>query len=292
MACLFFRDTIMLMVIVTLLVLGLALGSFVNALVWRFREQELEAVKKKPNKKYLNELSIARGRSMCTHCKHELGPWDLIPVMSWVWLKGKCRYCRKPISAQYPVVELVTAVLFVASYVWWPNAFSNEQIIIFGLWLILLVGFMALTVYDLRWFLLPNRIVYPLAAIAGSMALIRIVSAENPAHVFTQTLLAVAVGGGIFYVLFQVSAGKWIGGGDVKLGWLLGLTVGTPELSVLFIFLASLTGVAVSLPLLMSRRMKGDSIIPFGPFLIFGAIIAQLFGQAILVWYRRNFLSL
>ncbi len=105
-----------------------------------------------------------------------------------------------------------------------------------------------------------------------------------------ETVLAVAVGGGIFYVLFQVSSGKWIGGGDVKLGWLLGLTVATPARSMLFIFIAALLGSLASLPLLATKRLQRNSTIPFGPFLIIGAIIVQLFGHTILLWYQRTFL--
>src|SRR4051812_13278636 len=102
----------MLMIIAVLIVFGLCLGSFVNALVWRVHEQEAA---KKPNKK----LSVLNGRSMCPHCEHELAAKDLIPVLSWLSLGGKCRYCHKPISKQYPLVELLTALLVVGSYIWW-----------------------------------------------------------------------------------------------------------------------------------------------------------------------------
>src|SRR3954465_436221 len=107
----------MLMIIAVLVVLGLCLGSFVNALVWRLHEQEEGGSKKAAAKK----LSIIKGRSMCPHCKHALKPIDLIPVISWLSLRGKCRYCSKPISIQYPIVELSTALLFVVSYIWWPE---------------------------------------------------------------------------------------------------------------------------------------------------------------------------
>src|SRR5476651_645529 len=138
----------MLMIIVVLVVFGLCLGSFVNALVWRLHEQD---------KKQAKNLSILNGRSMCPNCKHELAAKDLVPVLSWLSLRGKCRYCGKPISVQYPLVEMVTSGLFVASYLWWPEVLHGAQVAAFGLWLALLVGLMALLVYDLRWFLLPNR---------------------------------------------------------------------------------------------------------------------------------------
>lgn len=278
------------MIIVILAVLGLCLGSFVNALVWRLHEQAKQA--SKPNKDYLKQLSIAKGRSMCPHCKHDLAAKDLLPVISWLSLGGKCRYCKKSISVQYPVVEINTAALFVISYLFWPVDISGTQTVIFGLWLLLLVGFMALLVYDLKWYLLPNRIMYPLGFIAGLMAILMATSADNPLTTLLNTILAVAVGGGIFYLLFQVSKGKWIGGGDVKLGWLLGLVVATPARSLLLIFMASLLGCLVSLPLVASSRLKRNSTIPFGPFLIVAAIIVQLFGASILHWYQFNLLSI
>jgi leader peptidase (prepilin peptidase)/N-methyltransferase len=286
-----FYATMVLMIIAVLVVLGLALGSFVNALVWRIHEQEAEQGKEKPDKKYLNKLSVARGRSMCPACQHELAGRDLVPLFSWLSLKGRCRYCGRPISAQYPLLELVTAPLFVASYLWWPAAFSAVQTAVFGLWLALLSGLLALLVYDLRWKLLPNRIIYPLGLVAGVMALINILTVSRPLTAMLNLVLAVAVGGGLFYLIFQVSGGKWIGGGDVKLGWLLGLVAGTPARSVLFIFLAALLGSAVSLPLLVSHRLKRTSTIPFGPFLIIGLIIVQLFGASILHWYTRTFIT-
>jgi prepilin signal peptidase PulO-like enzyme (type II secretory pathway) len=260
--------------------------------VWRLRQQELasqksKTKKRKPDKAY----SILAGRSMCPNCRHKLAAKDLVPVVSWGLLGGKCRYCHKPVSAQYPLVELAVAGLFVASYIWWPVAFGTAQTMIFVLWLVLLVGFMALAVYDLRWTLLPNRIIYPLSVVALAQAVIAIIAAPKPLTALLDTVLAVLVGGGIFYVLFQVSGGKWIGGGDIKLGWLLGLVMATPTRSLLFIFLAALFGSLVSVPLLVTRRLKRNSTIPFGPFLIIAAIITQLFGAGLLHWYRYKLLN-
>lgn len=281
------------MIILALLLFGLCLGSFVNALVWRVHEQEVQHDKKKPDQTYLQQLSIQRGRSMCPHCKHELAGKDLVPVLSWVSLRGRCRYCKKPISAQYPLVELITAALFVASYSWWPVSFSEGvQYGLLVVWLAILTGLIALTVYDLHWKLLPNRIMYPLTGLATIFAGIQIVIADKPLTALLNTVLAVLVGGGIFYILFQVSAGRWIGGGDVKLGWLLGLLVATPARSMLFIFIASMIGSIISVPLLASHRLSRTSTIPFGPFLIAGAVIVFFFGADLLGWYRDYVLSI
>ena len=273
-----------LMIIAILVVTGLCLGSFVNALVWRLHEQS-----KQPTKS--GELSIAKGRSMCPHCRHELAVKDLIPIISWLMLGGKCRYCSKPVSAQYPLVELSTAVLFVASYIWWPNAFDTNQTIVFVLWLGLLTGLMALLVYDARWLMLPNRLIYPLTVIAGLQTIVAMAGSGQPMVVLLNAILAVVIGGGLFYILFQASKGRWIGGGDVKLGWLLGLVVATPARAALFIFISSLLGSLISLPLLAKGNLKRTSVIPFGPFLIIGAIITVLFGSHITNWYFQMFIN-
>lgn len=277
------------MIIVILIVLGLALGSFVNALVWRLHEQEIHKGKKSDNKR-LDRLSISKGRSMCPHCKHKLSALDLVPVISWLTLGGKCRYCGKTISIQYPVVELLTAATFIISYLSWPEPLQGAQIALFVLWLAMVVGLIALLVYDLKWMILPDRIIVPLGFIAGAMAIITIAIASDPLRTVISTVLSVAIGGGIFYVLFQVSDGKWIGGGDVKLGWVIGLFLTTPAQSFLMIFMASLIGCLVSLPLLLVHRLKKESVIPFGPFLIVAAMLVQLYGHTILQWYQRTFL--
>jgi prepilin signal peptidase PulO-like enzyme (type II secretory pathway) len=127
--------------------------------------------------------------------------------------------------------------------------------------------------------------------IAAAIAVITAVTATKPADALLNVILAVIVGGGIFYVLFQISDGKWIGGGDVRLGAVLGLVAGTPARSLLFIFFGAFGGSLVSLPLLFRHRLKRTSVIPFGPFLIIAAIIVQFFGADILNWYRQTFIT-
>lgn len=278
------------MIYVGLVLLGLCLGSFVNALVWRLRQQERPAGKR--SKAESRKYSILQGRSMCPHCKHELAAKDLVPVASWLWLGGKCRYCRKPISAQYPLVEAAGAGLFAASYAFWPVSLhaSGWQIVVFGLWLLVLVGLLALLVYDLHWMLLPNRLMLPTGIVAALLTCVEVASAVHPAKALLDTALGVVVGGGIFYVIFQLSKGRWIGGGDVKLGLLLGLVVASPGKSLLVILLASVLGTLVALPLLLSKRLRATSTIPFGPFLIAAAIVTVLFGSDIIHWYSHTFL--
>jgi len=273
------------MIIVVLVVLGLCAGSFVNALVWRIHEQS-KRTKKAKNK----DVSIVHGRSMCPSCKHTLSAQDLVPVFSWLMLRGKCRYCKKSISIQYPLVELSTAILFVASYIWWPQPFDFAQTVIFSLWLVILTALVALSLYDLKWYILPDRITRPLAGVAALMAGVTIFTSDNIFAELISTIFAVIIGGGLFYVLFQVSKGKWIGGGDVKLGFILGLIVGSPQKSLLFIFIAALLGSLISLPMLASHKLNRSSVIPFGPLLILGAIITVLFGTEFLDWYQHAFI--
>lgn len=274
------------MIIAILIVLGLCIGSFVNALVWRVHEQ-LKS-KKKPDKK----LSITKGRSMCPHCKHELESRDLIPVVSWVLLAGKCRYCKKPISWQYPLVELATAALFLLSYLYWPYDLSSTIYqLSFILWLAVLAGFVTLIVYDLRWMLLPNRIVGPLLVLIVALAILNLLDAGSW-NAALETLYSIAIGGGIFYLIFQLSGGKMIGGGDVKLGFIIGLLLQNPFHAFLMLLLASTLGTIAILPGLAIKKVNFKSRIPFGPFLVAAAIIVFLFGTSLVEWYKTSILGL
>lgn len=262
---------------------GLVFGSFIDALVWRIHEQSLLR-KKKKHVAVPRELTMLRGRSMCQHCKHELAPWDLVPVVSWVLLRGKCRYCGAPISWQVPLVELITSLLFVLSYAVWPMSFHGLGLVQFCFWLVLLVGFVALAVYDLRWYILPDRIVFPLVGIATAELLVSVVFFHSGWQQLLGGAWGVLIASGIFYVLYQVSGGTWIGGGDVKLGLALGILLGGPILSFLLLFVASVLGTLVSLPMLAVGKAKRTTLIPFGPFLIAAAILIELFGGHFTSW--------
>lgn len=275
------------MIILMLGVLGLCFGSLINALVWRIHEQA------RPVKKQVApaaELSILKGRSMCPYCQHTLAWYDLLPIVSWLWLKGKCRYCNQGISAQYPLIEMLTATLFVYSYWYWPYTFNEQGITLFVFWLLFLVGMVALLVYDMRWMLLPNRIIFPLQALAALYVLVKALMSNDGLAVIFGAILGALCIAGLFYGLFQVSKGRWIGGGDVKLAVILGLLAGGPFKAVLIIFIASLLGSVVGVPLLLLSKVKAKTRIPFGPFLIMATIIVYLFGTGLIAWYKRQFL--
>lgn len=268
--------------------LGIALGSFVNALVWRVYQQSLSAKKRVASDA---RLSLSKGRSMCTHCQHELAWYDLLPVISWLSLAGKCRYCRQSIGWQYPAVEIVTAVLFVVSYMYWPQELLGVTYqLSFALWLAAIVGLVALFVYDARWMLLPDRIVFPLIGLASVYAVLQIIAQSS---IGTAAAIAgsVFVSSGIFYILYQVSAGRWIGGGDVKMGIALGLFLCSPVLACLMLFTASLLGIVYALITGLAKSQK-IKVVPFGPMLILATYITMLWGSRIVDWYFNTILTI
>lgn len=258
------------MTVIVLILLGLVLGSFVNAFVWRLHQK----------KNWVSD------RSECDHCHHKLAPKDLIPVASWLMLRGKCRYCGKPIGDS-PVTELALPLLFVLSYLFWPQPLEGEGLMTFIFWLVFLVGFTILAVYDIRWFLLPNKVVFPLIGLAILQLALQLLFFDAALRDVLGAALGVLIISGSFYVLFVVSKGAWIGFGDVKLGVVLGILAGGPLPALLLLFLASMLGMIYSLPLLMAGKAGRKSHIPFGPFLLAAMVLVQLFGADILGWYRQ-----
>jgi prepilin signal peptidase PulO-like enzyme (type II secretory pathway) len=270
----------MVLITVILVWLGLCAGSFVNALVWRLHEQ-----KKHPKGK---DLSVLKGRSMCVNCKHTLAWYDLIPVFSWLYLRGKCRYCGKPISAQYPVVELAAAVVFAGSYLFWPDTVNlGGQWLLLAAWLVSSVGLMALAIYDLRWTLLPNKLIYPtlLIAAAGRLGYV-IFFGGRPLHSLFLWTFSVLIASGVFFALYVISNGQWIGYGDVRLGLITGTLLADPAKSLMMLFLASLLGTLAILPALVKGNKDLSSKLPYGPFLIGATAIMVVFGEQLLNWYK------
>ena len=277
------------MIIAILIITGLAFGSFVNALTWRiFMQDKRNKTKTKISDKQVN-LAISTGRSVCVHCGHELAPKDLVPVISWLSLGGKCRYCRKPIEDS-PVAELATAALFVISYLAWPwELFGVASWLSLVMWLAIVVGLVALAVYDFRYMILPNRIVFPLMFVALAMRVFIAVALETPAdEAIRDIFFGVLVGGGFFYVLFQVSGGRWIGGGDVKLGYLIGITLGSVK-ALIALLGAFYIAAFLILPLMLAGRVNRKSKIPFGPFLIAGFILSMLWSDVLRDTYNSLF---
>ena len=287
------------MIMVYLLITGICFGSFINALVWRIHEQQstvyTSSIKKHKSTSSLKfsassvkskEMSIVSGRSMCPHCRHQLSAVDLIPILSWLQLRGKCRYCHATYE-DTPVTEIVTPLLFVVSYIYWPLAWNYSSALLFVLWLIFVVSFVALVIYDIRWLLLPNRIVAPLFFLSLVHVFMMATIYHGGVSAILGAVYGLLIGGGIFFVLFHVPGKELIGGGDVKLGAVLGLLVGGPWPALLLLFTASCLGSLFSLPLLITGKANRGTKIPFGPFLIAATIIVYLFGSSIIAWYKK-----
>lgn len=264
------------MIYIILALLGLCLGSFVNAFVWRIKE----------------EKDWVKARSQCTHCGHVLGAMDLVPVLSWIALKGSCRYCKKPISIQYPLVELLTMMLFIASYAFWPDKIGNGAagIVSFVIWLCMIVGLVAISVYDIRWSIIPDKVSYPLIGLAIVHVVLKATVFDAGPLAIRDAVIGLLVGAGLFYAVLELSKGRMIGGGDVKLGIVIGLLLGARD-SFIALYVASLSGASFVGILLLLKKATRKSRIPFGPFLVLGAIVGRLFGGALWNWYTTRFLQ-
>ena len=254
---------------VYLSMLGLVVGSFLTALVDRLHD----------GRKWV------MARSECDSCGITLRVADLVPVFSWLLSKGQCRHCQCSISWRYPVIELATVSIFLLSYLVWPESLAGFELVKFGTWLIFVTGFVGLSVYDLRWFVLPNKLIYPLLVISSLMLSLEAVFFDGGLSLIGNAALGALACGGLFYVIFQVSKGRWIGGGDVKLGILLGILAGGFLEAVLLVLIASLLGLLVAIPLLVKKGLNFKMKLPFGPLLMAACVVIVLFGENILDWY-------
>ncbi len=237
---------------------GLIVGSFLNCIIYR-----LEVGK-----------SFLGGHSFCPYCKHELVWHDLIPVFSFLMLKGKCRYCQKPISIQYPLIELTTAILFVL-------VFNSQNLLNTG-YLLLTTSFLIIIfVYDLKHYIIPDKVIFP--AILTSFLFLFTTNS-----LLLNTVLS-AFGASFFFLLiYLISQGQWMGFGDVKLSFLMGLHLGFPNILVA-LFSAFFTGAIIGLILIAQNKKTLKSIVPFGPFLVFGTFLAMFYGELIINWYCNLF---
>ncbi len=260
---------------VFIFVFGLCLGSFLNTVIYRLKTGE----------------SILFLRSHCPSCKHTLGFFDLIPLFSFIFLGGRCRYCKKKISWQYPMVELATGILFVLfSYLAkLPSYLIMEQLSLGWFLASLVLNFFLISiliiifVYDLKHSIIPDKVVWPGVVVVFMAYLFSEFSQYSILN--TQYLiLAAALAGGFFLILVLVSREKWMGWGDVKLGILIGLILGWPNILVA-LFLAFVSGAIVGGGLVLAKKKTLKSQIPFGPFLCGSTIVAILVGEKILDWY-------
>jgi leader peptidase (prepilin peptidase)/N-methyltransferase len=257
------------MTLIISIILGLVVGSFLNVIIHRLHAGG----------------SILWGRSHCPHCKKELAAYDLFPVLSFIFLRGRCRNCQKKISWQYPIVETVTALTFALIALNFKFQISNFQLIAA---LFFASSFIVIAVFDWNHYLILDKVVYPLMVLAlgWNIFLDSINHSFNLSGHLIPGLLS-----GLGLVLFfgfqyVVSGGRWIGFGDVKFGFLLGLILGWP-LSLCMLMLSYFSGALIGVGLIAWGRKQASSQVPFGTFLSFSAIITMLFGEQIIAWYLK-----
>lgn len=278
-------------------IFGLFMGSFAGATVWRLRARQLrqdvkhgETISKhdKGQVSKLKKRSVLKDRSVCLHCGHQLRWYDLVPLVSWLELGGKCRYCHARIGKLEPIAEIVTGLFFVLSFLFWPTPLNDPAATVnFVIWLIAGIGLITLSIYDFKWFLLPNPLVFALIG----LGLVKSVFSLSQTGFMTQDILSVlyACGllSGLYYLIYVVSRHEWVGFGDVKLGLALALLLTDWKLAALALFLANAIGTLIFLPLMLSGKIKRQARIPFGPLLISGWFVAGLFGPQIVDWYLK-----
>ena len=256
-------------------VLGAVLGSFAGAQVWRLRARQLiedkEAGEKIDNKE-LKKLSplikkrMSQDRSCCLACGHVLAWYDLIPIISWVLLLGRCRYCKNAIGWTEIIIESGLAALFVLSAIFWPEPLTDVwQIILITLWFMGLVLLVIMFVYDVRWLLLPDVVNIPFSIIGAMFAVIRLIMTNDPVAALFSLVGAIGILSGLYAMLYMVSKlkygeqGTWVGFGDVKLGLGLALFLGDWLLALAALFMANLIGTILALPSMLTGRLHGNS---------------------------------
>ncbi|HEU0266113.1 MAG TPA: prepilin peptidase [Candidatus Saccharimonadaceae bacterium] len=280
---------------VALFIVGLIFGSFAGAQVWRLRARRLDRAKaagaaydKREYKRLapLMHRTMRDDRSRCLSCGHELAARDLLPLVSWLSTGGRCRYCHTRIGVFEPLMELGMAVAMVLVYVFWPYPLTTPASIVeLILWLVALVPLGILFAYDLKWFQLPESLTAPLIVLGVIVAVLHITLAPNHGAALLSTLGGVAILSGVYFVLWLVSRGRWIGDGDIVLGLGLALLLSDWELSFIALFAANFLGCLIVIPGLARRKISRTTEVQFGPLLIAGAIIALLAGHSILHWY-------
>lgn len=253
-------------IIAVLAIAGLVVGSFLNVVILRLHAGR----------------DFTKGRSSCPKCGHVLSVMELVPVISWLALRGRCKACGRRISVQYPLVELLTAALFVLAYL--THGFGTYgELLELLLWLYVLSSLVVLAVYDLRWSLLPDKILLPIIIPAGAILLGEVLIARAPWIAIGPILAAVVFGGG-FYLLAAVSKGKWMGGGDIKLAFVMGLLLGLQRTFVAML-IAFVSAAIIGIILIAAKRKSRRDAIPFGPFLIAGTVAAYFWGTQLIIWY-------
>jgi leader peptidase (prepilin peptidase)/N-methyltransferase len=241
--------------------LGAIIGSFLNVVAYRLPRGE----------------SLSRPRSRCPACETPIRPYDNVPVLSWLLLRGRCRSCRKPISVRYPIVEASTAALCaLVVAVKGPTSAA-----LLGVVLVLLL--VPITLIDLDLRIIPNTL-----TLLGSVAALGIVAATASDQVLEHVIAGVAAGG--FFLLAVLAYPRGMGMGDVKLAGMLGLFLGRAVAPGLFVALISGTLIGAIIIARVGAEKGRKTAIPFGPYLALGGVVALFAGDALVDWYSHTFL--
>lgn len=270
-------------------IFGLIVGSFINVLVLRLKAGEEKGL---DSEEVWEDITFTP--SHCPKCNHNLSWLDLFPVFSFLFLGGKCRYCKEKISWQYPLVELACGLLFFAAYL----QYSADQWLV-AFYAIIFSLLLALFVFDLKYMLVSEEVV---GICAGFILFAHLYSyySQNVTQFprlafwqgFWQFLLPYLFGAAMlampFFILYAVSKEKWMGFGDVELSLLLGFNIGI-KLVLINFFVAVVLGAIISVALILMGKKTLKSEVPFGPFLIAGNLCALFWGVQILEKYSNYF---
>jgi leader peptidase (prepilin peptidase) / N-methyltransferase len=245
------------MLYLILLLYGLALGSFFNVVGLRV-----------PISK-----SIVKPRSSCPNCHHTLGPLELIPVLSYLLQRGKCRQCKVGISPLYPIIELITGLLFMSAP--FIMGWTSELWIAWSLISLLVI----ITVSDLAYTLIPDKILLFFTAVFFIERFL------IPLEPWWDSLLGATIGFSLLLIISIISKGG-MGGGDIKLYAVIGFAVGT-KLMLLSFFIATLIGAIFGIIGILLRLLERKKPVPFGPFIAIGTLLAYFYGNIIIENYLR-----
>ncbi len=265
-------------------ILGAVIGSFISVIIYRIKH---------------NKKGIIFSRSYCPHCQKKLKYHHLIPIFSFAFLRGKCAYCGEKISSHYLFLELFTAIVFVLTFLNWNFLVAIPSVVdprlidysidwkifeFFTFYLIEISILIGIFFYDLMYKEIPDRLSLTGIGVAIAAGLV----------LGTPSALDMLLGGiaicAFFFLQFLISKGKWIGGGDLRLGALMGVLLGL-KMGILALILSYLIGTLFTLPLLITKKLNRKSAIPFGPFLVTATLITLFIGEEILNWYFYTLLT-
>ncbi len=258
---------------VLVFVFGAMIGSFLNVVVLRLHQG----------------IGFIKDRSKCWLCGHKLKWWENIPIISFIFLKARCLKCKNKISWQYIVVEAMTACLFVFVFFVWQSREADRLVYLLYWWLLASV-LLLIFVYDYKYYIIPDSFILGGIIISllfkiyiwwqGSLGFDFLGLINFLGGLFFSALIV----SGFFALQYYISKGRAIGGGDVKLGILMGVVLGWP-LSLFGLFFAYILGLCVCLPMLIMGKKKMQSRVPFGTFLTVSTIISLFYGNQIWEWY-------